>query len=733
MNDPNTEPSEPEVARLLEEGLALHGRGELAAAEARFRAILERRPGHFAAAHQLGVIFNQRGDPAAAAAMLGQALQANPRSALAHLNLGVALWNLQRPDEALAHYRLSRVLNPRNPEIHLNLAITLRALRHPEEALACLDEALRLQPDSVKAMLNRGNVLQELHRAGEALADYDWALALQPGDAHAHSCRGAVLLELLRPHEALDALGHALEIAPDHADALLNRGVALLDLDRAEEALASIDASLARQPEQADALMNRGNALVRLRRLSEALTEFDRSLALQPGSTDALLNRGLALHLLGRHEQAIADFDRVLALQPGHAVAHSAKIFVLDYRPDLTFERHQEERRAYCLAHARDLPTRPMAFPNDRSPNRPLVLGYVSADFKRHSAAASFAPVLHHHRKDEFKIVCYSGVVAEDDTSRRFHGCADSWVRAWELSDDALAARIREDRVDILIDLSGHSYRNRLLVFARKPAPVQVTAWGHGGGTGLPMVDYQFTDPVHIPAEARPLFAERLVDLPCCITFEPPPMAPPIQELPADRNGFVTFGSLNRSSKITASLLELWAGILASVPRSKLLLKDGGFDDPRLRADLLATFSALGIGAERIVLRGYTPHQAHLSAYNEVDIVLDTFPQNGGITTWESLWMGAPVLAMLGNHASSRTSAAILGALGLDGWVARNEAGYAALAAERASDPQVLAQFRRGIRARIEASPAGNAERYTRAVEAAYRCMWKAWLSEGRP
>jgi predicted O-linked N-acetylglucosamine transferase (SPINDLY family) len=341
--------------------------------------------------------------------------------------------------------------------------------------------------------------------------------------------------------------------------------------------------------------------------------------------------------------------------------------------------------------------------------------------------------VLKHHDRADFKTICYSGVVDEDDVTRQFQDLSHDWVRTSCLSDDQLADRIRQDGVDILIDLSGHSKGNRLLVFGRKPAPIQVTAWGHGGGTGLPMIDYQFTDPVHIPTWARPLFAETAYDLPCCITYEPPAYAPPVLESPARGRGFITFGSLNRFSKITPALLELWARVLRSVPHSHLLLKDGIFDDAQRRAAVFAHFAQCGIAAERIEIRGYSSHQDHLAAYGEVDIALDTFPQNGGITTWESLWMGVPVLTLLGDHPACRVSGAILGALGLPEWVSQDEEAYLALALKKAADVAALARFRLEIRERITQSAAGNPKRYTQAVEEAYRAMWNRWLSQALP
>lgn len=726
---PRQSKSERDADSRLAEALDLHERGALDQAEGLYRHILALEPNHFMAVHQLGVIQNQKGDHGAAVLTLEKAVRLNPRSSLAHLNLGIAHASLEHFEEALAHYQFSLMLNPGNAETLLNRGMALHRLRRLEEALGALDQALVLQPHAPKALLNRAIILQELHRPLEALASFDQALAFQPQDASAHTCRGTVLQELHRPAEALESHDRALGLQPNHVDALLNRGVALMDLDRPAEALESLDRCLALQPRQADALMNRGNALVQLRRLGEALESFDQSLALRPNNTDTLMNRGLALHLMGRHEDAIADLDRVLAIQPRLAKAHSAKIFMLDYLPDLTFERHQEERKRYFHAQVTGVPKAAAFFRNDRRAHRPLVVGYVSSDFKRHSAAASFWPVIKHHDKAAFHVICYSGVLVEDVQSRTFQETAQGWVRAFELSDEALAERIKKDKVDILVDLSGHSTGNRLPVFALKPAPIQVTAWGHSGGTGLPMMDYQFTDPVHIPAKVRPLFAEVSVDLPSCITFEPPAYAPDLKPLPALAKGYVTFGSLNRFSKITPSLLDSWARILRAVPHSRMLLKDGLFDDWTVRRAIEALFNKRGIASERLELRGHTSHEGHLAAYGDVDIVLDTFPQNGGITTWEALWMGAPVVAMLGGHPSCRISASILTAVGLGDWVQANEAAYEAEAIRRAGDLVALSLFRHGIRTRIAGSQAGNPARYTLAVEAAYRGMWERWLT----
>ena len=648
---------------------------------------------------------------------------------------GLLLWaatlvDLGRATEAVDVYDRLRALCPDSVDVHLDRGNALMGLQCYEAALASYERVLALQPQHLNGLMNRGTALLQLQLPMDALQSYEKVLALHPDHADSHLNRGNALLRLGRPQEALISFDRALGLRPVNPEALLNQANALLALGRSSEALSSCDRALALKPDCVDAFVNRGTALLDLKRPVEALADFDAALALKPDYPDLLTNRGTALHLLGRHRDAIGCYERALVLDPGHARAHSNKIYILGFIPEVGFLEHQMERRNYCDAHAQRWAGHAPP-PHDRRPDRRLVLGYVSADFRHHSAASCFLPILERHSRTEFQVNCYSGVQVEDDWTRRFRSCAEVWRTTPGMSDEALAARIRDDGVDILIDLSGHSKGNRLLVFARKPAPVQVTAWGHGGGTGLPMVDYQFTDPVSIPPQARPFFAEEAWDLPCFIGFEAPAFAPPVADSPARSTGAVTYGSLNRFTKVTPAALRLWARILQAQPGSRLLLKDAQFDEPRGREAVLAALAGVGIDEVRVELRGFTSHSQHLAAYGGVDIMLDTFPQNGGVTTWESLWMGVPVVAMLGNKLASRISAAVLSALALTEWVAENEEGYFRIAVEKGSDPESLRRFRTGIRSRILASPAGNPDLYTRAVEAAYRAMWRKLLTRG--
>jgi predicted O-linked N-acetylglucosamine transferase (SPINDLY family) len=309
-----------------------------------------------------------------------------------------------------------------------------------------------------------------------------------------------------------------------------------------------------------------------------------------------------------------------------------------------------------------------------------------------------------------------------------FQSVADVWVDATGLSDDELADRIQADGVDILVDLSGHTAGNRLAVFARKPAPVQVTGWGSGTGTGLQTMDYFLADPVTIPEDVRHMFAERVYDLPALITTQPVSGVQP-SPLPMLRNGFVTFGVFNRIDKISDQALAVWSKLLREVPGSKIVVKHLALDEAFLRDSLVARFVAQGIAQDSVICIGSTARRDHLQAFENVDISLDPFPQNGGLSTWESLYMGVPVVAKLGNGASSRAGGAIVKAIGLDDWVADDEDGYIAIAQKYSSMPSYLEKLRADLPTQIANSPAGNVKVYTQRAEAGYRQFWRDYCT----
>jgi predicted O-linked N-acetylglucosamine transferase (SPINDLY family) len=683
------------VSEALQHAVGLHQRGQLGEAERFYRQVLNAKSNHFEARHFLGLLRAQQGRHREALDLINAALTA-------------------RPDDADALYNRGNVL---------------AALTRYQEAIASYDAAIARRPDYVEAYSNRGNALLALQRSEEALASYERAVALRPDDAAAFCNRGTLLSKVGRFNEGLASYESALALWPDYPDALNGRGHVLAALRRCDEALASFDKTLAAEPNNAEAINGRGDVFLTLKRYEEALACFDQALAISPDDAEALNNRGHVLAQFGRHAEALASYDRALTIRPDDSEIHSNKIFALDFIAGLGFAEQQAARREWYNVHGKALAANILPHQNARDPSRRLVLGYVSSDFREHSATRTFAPQLRCHDHSRFEVVCYSGVNIEDSRTGEFRQLADKWVSMLGLSDEALAAQIRGDAVDILIDLSGHTAGNRLRMFALKPAPIQVTAWGHATGTGLATIDYLFSDPVSVPEIARPLFAETIYDLPCQITFEAASYAPPVSPLPALARGFVTFGCLNRFSKVTPAVLDLWARILRVLPTSRLLLKDTALNDPSLQARTRALLADRGVAPERIELRGGTPRPEHLATFNEVDIALDPFPQNGGASTWEALWGGVPVVVKLGDSLAGRLSGAILSAVGLTDWITENDDDYATLALKHAGNLEALGRLRAELRTIISKSAAGNPVRYTEAVEEAYRWMWQGWCS----
>jgi predicted O-linked N-acetylglucosamine transferase (SPINDLY family) len=422
----------------------------------------------------------------------------------------------------------------------------------------------------------------------------------------------------------------------------------------------------------------------------------------------------------------------VLALSPDSSVAHSGLIFALDLLPGHA-EEARAERQRWDARFGQAWRDRPAGHPNDPDPDRPLRVGYVSADFYHHSASSAFMPILRSHDKTQVRVYCYSGATARDAVNEEARALADVWHDVALLSDDGLEALIRADEIDMLIDLSGHSAGNRLPVFARKPAPVQVTAWGYATSTGIEAMGYFLADPVVVPPEARAQYVEEVANLPGVLCYAPPANPPAVTEPPATERGYVTFGTFNRLPKVSSETLAAWGRVLAAVPSARLTIKCSGANVSPGRDRLTAELLEHGVHPDRVTLLGGTPQLEHLAAHGEIDVMLDTFPQNGGITTLDALLMGVPVVTLLGERVSGRASASMLTSLGLDDLVAHTTEEYVEIAARLAGDLGRLARERATLRQRLLASPIGDTRAYTRAVEATYRALWQRWTrGEGR-
>ncbi|MEN6630186.1 MAG: tetratricopeptide repeat protein, partial [Sulfuricella sp.] len=749
------------ASQSLQSALAHHQAGRLPQAEEIYRQILQIQPNHSNALHLLGVLAHQAGQNKSAADLINKAIQADPTNSTFHDHLGTVYQKLNRLGDAVACYQRALALKPGEAETYYNLGNTYRdqgkrdksvtcyqkslALK-PDyadahnnlgnafrdqgklaEAVSCFQKALAIKPDYADALNNLGNAYNDLGRLEEAIACGQQALALKPDSAEVPNNLGNALYAQGNLAEAADRFRQALALKPDYAEAYNNLGNVLKDQDKLDEAVACFHKAAALKPDFVEAFNNLGAAFGQAGLFGEAIKYSKKALEIDPHLTDGYNNLGMALCGQGQISEAIASYRTALEIDRYYSKAHCNLIFAMDMATGSDTATLQQERKSWGEIHATPLAAKQRPHTNATDPARRLRIGYVSADFRRHSATTAFGAMLVKFDRDSFEVFAYSNSPKEDDYTQLFQQNVTAWRKIVGLSDDAVAEMIREDGIDILVDLSGHTAGNRLLAFARKPAPVQVTAWGSPTGTGMQAMDALFADPVVIPPEEKQFYAEQVRYLPNVVGFFSPETFPAVGALPALSAKIITFGSFNRLAKVSQESFELWAQVLAAVPGSRLILKTAELDDAGTRERVSRHFTEVGIEPERIVMLGKTPWQAHMEAFNQVDIALDPFPQGGGVTALEGLMMGVPIVALRCPTFAGRVSASILTTLGLTDWIAETPEQYLEIVIQKARDLVTLADIRRNLRDQFTASAIGNADAYVKAVETEYRQFWQEW------
>ena len=716
------------IDQAMQIAIGHHQAGRLAEAEPIYRQVLAQVPDHPDALHLLGALACQAGHLAPAIDLIGRAIAINPGVAeyhgtlgeayrrvgqrgaaiarfrhalelkpdlaLAHGNLASALQAEGRLEEAIAAFRRSIAIDPNDAIVQSNLGLALLDAGRPEEAVAALQRAVALGPGNAVSQRNLGVALHATGRSDEAIAAYQRALALDGGDAGTYSNLGMTLQETGRPDAAIAALGRAIELAPDLAEAHVNLGIVLWDTGR----------------------------------LDEARLTLQRAIALRPDSAEAHNSLGNVCKDQGRLDEALDAFRKACTLKPGDAKLASNLLFSLHYHPDHDAQALLAEHRRWASRHAAPLATQIRPHDNDRTPDRTLRVGYVSPDLRAHAVGHLLLALFAHHDLSHVAIHAYADVRAPDRVSRDLKALAHHWLDTAGLTDSQLADRIRADRIDILVDLALHTAGNRMLVFARKPAPVQVTMLGLPTTTGLDTIDYRLTDPYLDPPGTNDAdYTEQSIRLPHCFwIFRPPDDSPPVTTLPAERNGFVTFGCLNQFAKVTPQALNLWVKILQALPGARLVIQA----QPGSHcAAVLARFSQGGIAGERVEFAARAPRRAYFERFQNLDLGLDPFPYNGHTSTLDALWMGVPVITLAGPTAVGRGGVSMLSNLGLTELIARTPEEYVAIAVRLAGDRARLAALRGGLRQRMQASPLTDGKQFAAGVEAAFRRMWKTWCS----
>jgi protein O-GlcNAc transferase len=720
-------------------------------------AIAPCEPRHHLGLGQVLQVLNRHEEAAAA---YRHVLRTDPESADAHFALGIALQSLSDHDGAIHAYQAALKFQPVFWEALNNLGNSHQLCGRPAEAAAAYEEALALRPDHAGAMANLGIVLQEMGRIEEAVQMLRDAVDLQPLIA-SHSVNLGIALCRRRDFAAAEGVfRRTLESQPDNPEALFNLGNALHGLGRPRDAADRYRQAAALRPDYAEALNNLGNVHKELGEFTLAETAYGAAIRARPQYAAALNNAGCLLRTLGRLEEAedmlrdalqvhplhsaihdnlgsvlkdsgeldeaIDCFRKALELDPGNARTHSNLVYALSFQ-SLQAKPILEESLRWNDRFAAGLERISHRGANDASPGRRLRVGYVSPDFRDHCQTLFTIPVLSRHDHRQFEIFCYSSAPHPDEYNRRIAGYADGWRDVRPLSDGELARLIKADRIDILVDLTMHMANGRPLLFARKPAPIQIAWLAYPGTTGIGAMDFRLSDPRLDPDGREADYSERTIRLPDSFwCYDPLTDQPAVNALPAIERGYVTFGCLNNPCKITAAALQLWAGVMREMPNSHLrLLAQPG----RHRQRLLQRLASHGIEAPRI---SFVPHQNradYLNSYHDIDLGVDTFPYNGHTTSLDSLWMGVPTVTRVGQTCAGRAGLSQLFQLGLLELAADSDSGFIAAAVGLAGDLPRLAEHRRQLRGRLERSALMDGARFAQNLEAVYRRAWQAFCA----
>jgi predicted O-linked N-acetylglucosamine transferase (SPINDLY family) len=632
------------------------------------------------------------------------------------LGLALKYYDQGLPDAAWhTVHDLARAADAPREAMHLAAVLCLE-IGHHDEALAFADRLIAAQSADADAYILRGQALRELGRFAEALGAFSHAGTLRPPDAALHFNLGLLHHRAGRTKESEASYRASLALRPDDAGAWNNLGLLYDDAGQPEAAREAFTTSIALAPTVSATYNNLGAVLAGQGCYAGAAAAHAKALEIDPRNIAARINLGVAQLEQGAVDDARRAFDVALAQGPLNRHAADNRLYL-----DIYVETDPAKVCAHHRAWGHELHPAVPAAPHVAQ--KPLKLGYVSPDFRRHSVSFFIEELFRHHDPRVVEVHAFSDVAQPDAVTARFRDLVPHWrdTAGWE--DERLRAAIRDAGIDVLVDLSGHTNGNRLSLFAKRAAPVQVSALGYPATTGVAAMDYRLCDAVTDPPGSEAYTTEQLMRLHALHCFTPPGDAPPVSSLPAKARGHITFGSFNKLAKISEHTVRLWASVLKSVPGARLLLKTKPLVEEQTRAALCRRFAAHGVDAARLDLRGWQPGDAaHLGAYGEVDIALDTFPYNGTTTTCEALWMGVPVVSLAGRGHAARVGASLLTSAGLRAWCASSEDEFREIAAAAAQDA-TLADLRAGLRDQVRGSRLCDGLTYARDVESAYRAM----------
>ncbi|MEM6470649.1 MAG: tetratricopeptide repeat protein, partial [Planctomycetota bacterium] len=722
---------QPDSDRILfEQAVNWQQNGKLDRAKEAYVELLSKSPGHARAWHMLGMTLYAANENASAKDCLGKTIEIEGLRAEVAEHLSLIEHALGQSDDAIKLLVDVLAENPQNRGARNNLGVILLETGMFGEAEVQFQMVLREHPEDQNAAMNLANCLVRQNRLHDAEGLYRNLLSDAPNNLDVLGNLG----ECLRRQCKWDA---ALEVLQKVVDARSDDYVTRLTLARTYVCRGDLATARAQFEQLVEDYPNRskprhylGTTLVDLKEFDEAEREIRRAIEIDPADSHALCSLGFLLIETDRRREALECFERAVRQNPKMHEAHGCMLYLMSGDPDLTAEEVFEEHVRWGKLHGQ-VPVI-TAHDNDRSPNRRLRIGYVSADLRRHAVAAFFEPLLRLRDEEGFETYCYYEHAIEDDVTQQLKGLSDHWRSTHGFSDEQVLKQIRLDNIDILIDLSGHTSGNRLKMFARRPAPLQISWLGYPNTTGLDTIDYCLTCDVQNPVGEPPLHTEQLIRIPGgSFCFHAPSNAPPLSSLPALQRNQITIGSLHRPFKVSSKTHDLWAAAMHACSDARLLLFNTRFNDS-LKAEHRKALIQRGVASDRIEIRNATEAESYLEIYSEIDIGLDATPWAGGTTTMEALWMGVPVVAYYGNNRPSRGTAGIVHHLGHPEWIARSEREYGQLVSSLATDIPKLSHIRGSLREETLRTIADE-QRFVTELESSYREIWRRWCEKQPP
>jgi len=670
----------------------------------------------------------QAGNRAAAKGSAHALLAADAAHADALNLLSILAQDEKKWAEAEAFSKKALKLQP-GSAIYLNsLGNALIAQGRTDDAITALSQAFTAAPNEADIAFNLGNAYREAGRHLDAAKAYETTISLRPGHLGAYNNLALSLRAAGQVESALTVLIEAIGQSPKSAELRFNLGNAMQAVGRWDGAEAAYRRTLELKPDHADAMVNLGQTLIHLGRKDDAGVLFRKAIALDPGISQAYV--GLADLVDDGAGDAVAHRRAVLAMKPDLAAVRSSLLMCLQYDAHVSRAEIAQEHRAFGKIFDRDAAPAYLQRKVDFSADRKLNLGLVSGDLRFHAMRFFAAPVFAARERAQWLLTCYSTTVRTDDETAVFRAQSDRWRDVRQLSTDDLVKLVVADEIDVLIDLSGHAPHNRLPAFAHKPAPLQV-AWGDYVDTrGLKAIDVLLGDAVHTPPEDDAYYMERVVRLPGdYVCYQPPSYAPAVSPAPALARGYVTFGCFSEITKINPTTIAAWAAVLRAVPTAKMLMNNRLLADGAKQGHILSGFLSEGIAPERVLFATGGDHRQFLTQYDQVDVILDTAPYSGGLTTCESLLMGVPVLSVTGERFCGRHATSHLIHGGYPDGVCKTVAEMARKANKLSTDLVALDHLRQSLRAKFLASPLCDVKGFSNAFYAALRAQWRGLKS----